>query len=227
MMKEAETDSLVSGCLQGRQAGFMQTLSFEPFDPDNAQDVERAEWYKGVFRGLKERSLFKTIINAKKYGYQVLEFEWETIDLLNVPVKMIDWDQKYFTYDVKGDGKLKVIGQKGKLDEIHDEAIIIETKENPILLPVLKDFILKEFGVQAWASFIETFGEGFIIGYYPPGSDPTFRKDLDDAVKLIGSSTRGTAPEGSSIEVTESQRNTGDHDKFVSACEKGLSLIHI
>ncbi|MEQ9309694.1 MAG: DUF935 family protein [Balneolaceae bacterium] len=223
MMKEAETDTLITGCLSGRQAGYQQMLSFEPFDPDNDQDKERAEWFQKVFKKLKQRTLFKAIMNAKKYKFQVIEFEFPLIEGLRQPISFEAWDQKYFVYDIKGDGKLK-IDQNKKLEDIPDGVLVVESDDMPIMLPPLKDYILKEFGVQAWASFIETFGEGFIIGYYPAGSGDDIKQELDTAVNALAASSRGTAPKGTEIEIHESKRNTGDHEKFVKAGEKGIAI---
>ncbi len=223
MMKESQTDSQVIGCLQGRKAGFMKDIQFSPFDQENSKDVERAEFYQSIFKRIKVRSLFKAIMEARYFKYKVIDFEWEVIDGLQVPVSFKAFDQKYFRYDTEGDGKLK-IDQGKKLEEFPPETLVLETDEMPVMLPVLRDYILKEFGLEAWASFLETFGEGIIIGYYPPGSDPTIKQQLDDAVNSIASSSRGTAPKGTDISIVESNRTTGDHEKFKDSADAGIAI---
>lgn len=223
MMKEVEIDSLVSGCLQGRKAGYQRELNIEPYDREDARDAERAEFYKEVFSRLKVRSLFKAIMQARRYRYSVIDFDWEVIDGRQVPVAFTAFDQKYFAYDVKGDGRLKIDFNR-ELKEIPPEALVCESDETPFMLPVLRDYILKEFGLQAWASFIETFGEGLIIGYYPPNADESMRRELDNAVNTIAASSRGTAPKGTEIEIKESNKSTGDHQKFTEACDTGIAI---
>lgn len=222
MMKEAETDSLVSGCVQGRKAGYMRELQIEPFDPDNGQDQERADFYKEVFKKIKIRSFFKAIMQARMYRYSVIDFEWDVINGLQVPVKFKHFDQKYFAYDPKDD--ILKIDQNRTYEDIPPEALVCETEDQPFMLPVLRDFILKEFGIEAWASFLENFGEGIVIGYYPPGSAPEVKAELEKAVNTIAASSRGTAPKGSEIEIKESGRGTGDHEKFKESADKGISI---
>ncbi len=223
MMKEAQTDSLVAGCLQGRKAGYMRELQIQPFDADNAQDQERAEFYQELFKRLKVRSLFKAIMKARLYKYAVIDFEWAVIDGRQVPIHFEYFDQKYFAYDIRGDGQLK-IDHNGVLVEIPPEVLVCETDEQPVMLPVLRDYILKEFGLEAWASFLETFGEGMIIGYYPPGSNDDIKQALDDAVNTIAMSSRGTAPKGTEIEIKESSKNTGDHKDFTQSANTGIAI---
>lgn len=224
MMKEAETDSLVSGCIQGRRAGYMQDLHINPYDPDNSADQERADWYRSLFKQLKLRSLFKAIISAKKYKYSVIDFTWEIDENHQVPVSFEAFDQKYFTYDPGDDNKLKIDFGRKDLRDIPEETLVCESEDMPFMLPVLRDYILKEFGLEAWASFIENFGEAFIIGYYPPGAGDEFKKDVDDAVNSIAASSRGSAPKGTEVEIKESNRSTGDHKDFKETCDTGISI---
>lgn len=221
MMREAETDSMVIGALQGRKAGFMRDLNFRPFSDDDS-DQERADFIKEVFSRLKTRRLFKAIMQARQYKYSVIDFSWEVIDGRQVPVSFKAFEQKYFRYD-PDDDELK-IDFGNELRELPPETLLCESDEVPFMLPVLRDFILKEFGLEAWAAFIETFGEGIIIGYYPPGSSDDVKTALDNAVNKIASSSRGTAPKGTDIEIKESSRTTGDHEKFKDAADKGISI---
>lgn len=223
MMKESRTDSMVLGCLQGRKAEFMRELQIEPFDPDDSRDQERADFYKEIFSRLKTRSLFKAIMQARMYKYSVIDFEWDVIDGRQVPTRFKHFEQKYFKYDIEGDGRLK-IDNNNRLEEIPEETLVCESEDMPFMLPVLRDFILKEFGLEAWASFIENFGEGMIIGYYPPNASDKIKEELDDAVNTIAASSRGTAPKGADIDIKESGKSTGDHQKFTEASDDGISI---
>lgn len=222
MMKESQTDSMVTGCLQGRKAGFMRDIQITPFS-DDSRDQERADFYKEVFKRIRTRSLFKAIMQARMYKYSVIDFEWQVLDGMQVPVRFKHFDQKYFRYDVNGDGLLK-IDHGNKLEELPPETLICESDDIPFMIPVLRDFILKEFGLEAWASFLENFGEGLIIGYYPPEANQDVRDKLDDAVNTIAASSRGTAPKGTEIDIKESNKTTGDHQKFKESADNGISI---
>lgn len=223
MMKEAATDSLVSGCIQGRAAGFMRDLQIKPFDPDNTQDQERADFYKEVFSGLRTRSLFKAIMQARAYKFSVIDFEWDMIEGRQVPVRFKFFDQKYFGYDPQDD--VLKIDRNNSYEDIPPDALVCESEDTPYMLPVLRDYILKEFGLEAWASFLENWGEPLVIGYYPPGSSPDVKEAVDSAVNTIAGSSRGSAPKGSEIDIKESGRGSGDHKEFLKdACNKGIAI---
>jgi len=219
MMNRAEIDSHIAGSLVGRKAGFQRDFSLVAFS-DSEADMQRAEWVKNVIKNLDHRNLFKDIQKAVLKKFSVVDFEWQVVDGRQVPVRHIFLDHKYFRYK---DGVLKIdFGRE--LKDIPNEALVCETSEVPVLLPVLRDFILKDFGLESWASFIETFGEGMIIGKYPAGADNEFKKEVEEAVKAIARSSRGIMPDGAEITLTETQRTTGDHEKFVETANKGISI---
>lgn len=224
MMKEAETDSLVSGCLQGRRAGFLRDFHLQPYDRENSADQDRADWYRSLFKTLKMRSMFKAIIQARKYKYSVIDFQWEVIDNRLVPVSFKHYDQKYFRYDPDEPDLLRIDFGLKDLREIPEQALVCESEDMPFMLPVLRDYILKEFGLESWASFLENFGEALIIGYYPPGASDEFKKEVDDAVNSIAAASRGSMPKGSEVDIKESNRSTGDHKSFKDTADTGIAI---
>lgn len=222
MMKEAVTDSHVNGCLIGRKAGFQAPLNINPYSDDNT-DVKRAEWYQDVFDNLNLRQLYKDINENRLFKFSVIEIDWELIDQFHTPVGFEKYDQKYFRYDPKTDYRVLKIDNK-TMEDIPEDVLVCETKETPVMLPVVRDFILKEFGVACWASFLETFGEDFILGKYPPGSGKKFKEELKAGLDEIAASSRGIIPDGSEIDLKSSQRSTGDHQKFVEYADTGISI---
>lgn len=222
LMKSAADDSHCAGCLIGRQAGFQREWQIKPFDPDNAEDQQRSLWIESMLNRINTRSLFKKIHESTLYIYRVIDFEWEVIDNRQEITTFEAFDQRYFRYD-KDTGVLK-IDHGNRLEEIPDTALICETDEKPVMLPVIRDFILKNFGLEAWASFIETFGEPFMMGFYPPGSDTTVVTALQEALDAMAMSSRGTAPKGTEVEIKEVSRTTGDHMKFTHAADTGMSI---
>jgi len=222
LMEQAELDSHVSGCLQARNAGYSRDWRVTEVS-QNAQDQAVRDFVNEVFKNLNMDELFEDIIDGKFKIYAVISLVWEIIDNQQVITNTAKLHQKYFRRDPK-DEILKLDFGKDLRDIPADAALIIETLRNPVLLPVVRDYILKEFGVESWASFIEMFGEAFVIGYYPPGSGDDFKKEVDDAVNAIGQSARGTAPEGTKFEIHEATRNTGDQDRFVDRCDKAISI---
>ncbi len=221
MMNRAEVDSHVAGCLVGRRAGFQRPFSVTPYS-DNASDKERALFIYNVIKNLNYRQMFKDIQEAINKKFSVIDFEWDAVDGKQIPISHKQIEQKYFRFDPK-DGILKVDFGKTLID-IPPEVLVCQTEEMPIILPVLRDFILKEFGLESWAGFIEAFGEPLIIGKYPSGADADFKTALETAVNNIARSGRGIMPDGSEIDIKETSKNTGDHEKFVDGANKGIAI---
>lgn len=219
LMKRAAVDSHVAGCLKGRRAGYQRPWSLTPFDNESSKDRNNTEWLKSVLSGLGIRKLLKSIHEAMLYKFVVIDFDWQVRDSRQIPVTFTKFDQKYFRYK---EGVLK-IDSKTLLD-IPETALVCETDEMPEMLPVLRDYILKDHGLESWAGFIEVFGQGIIIGKYPPGSDPKIKQELENAVNAIASASRGIMPDGTSIEVKGYESRIGDHDKFIETANTGISI---
>ncbi|MBC8377185.1 MAG: DUF935 family protein [FCB group bacterium] len=215
MMNIAETDSQVFGCLNGRRAGFQRqfTLTHES-RADDAARVTR------IIKKLGPRKLFKAIQVAVLKKFSVIDFEWEIVDGWQVPVSFKPLPHKYFKFV---DDELRLdFGKTTR--EIEDTALVCLSDEIPVLLPVLRDYILKTFGLEGWASFLERFGEGIILGSYPPGAGDPIKEELNTAVNTVASSSRGTKPDNTDIEIVESARSTGDYDKFNDVCDTGIAI---
>ncbi len=222
LIEKAEVDSMISGCLTGRKAGFARDWRISE-GGTTPTDIEAKEFIEQILLNLDMNYLFRSIFQAVTRKYSVIDLTW---DIQNTKQVITDFNllhQKYFRYDLK-DGKLK-IDWGTKLIEIEkDSALVCEYRENPVLLSPLRDYILKEFGLESWSSFIETFGEPLVIGTYPQGADTKFISELEAGVRAVSASTRGVAPEGSDIKIIEAHKNTGDHEKYVSRADKSIAI---
>ena len=215
MMNIAETDSQVFGCLNGRRAGFQRQFTIS--HGTRADDAARISQ---IIKKLKPRKLFKSIQVGVLKGFSVIDFEWEIVDGWQVPVSFKPLPHKYFKF-VKDELRLD-FGKTTK--EIQDTALVCLNDEIPVLLPVLREYILKTFGLEAWASFLERFGEGIILGSYPPGAQQPIIDELNTAVNAVASSSRGIKPNNTDIEIVESARTTGDFDKFNDVCDTAFAI---
>lgn len=221
LIERAEIDSFISGCLQARNTGYKREYAIKPFS-ESQQDKEIAEFVKKSFTDLYMRDFFEDIIDARYKYYSVIALEWGVKNGHQIPVHTEKFEQKYFRYDPNG--ILKIDWGKTLLEIPKDSALVIESSRKPIMLTVLKDYIRKEFGEENWSSFLEIFGEAFIIGEYPPGASDAQKKETEDGVNMIAQSTRGIVPEGTKINLIESKRNTGDHKDYVQDCKEGISV---
>jgi len=228
MMSQAALDSHVAGCIGGRQAGYKQEHVVTPYD-ETDKDRDRAAWLQDeVFDKLRFRDLMDDIHEARLFKFSVIDFDWDIVSGLRAPVEHEKYEHKYFAYD-PDDGILKTVNGL-KYEEIPETVMVCETRKTPVLIPVTRDYILKVHGLESWASFIERFGEPFILGYYPPGCEKEIKDELYTAVKAIARSGAGIAPDqrdgagNKMIEMLETHRTTGDHKDYKEACDKGIAI---
>jgi len=224
MFEYAEIDTQVSGCMLGRDAGYKKEWKIQPAS-ESKTDIAIADFFTEYFNEIQIRDLFEDVMDAKYKKYSVLQFpDWEITGKKQMPTSIEKVEQKYFKFDTNDGNKLK-LNQGSKLEEIPEDAgFAIVYRKHPILLPVLRDYILKEFGVESWAAFLEAFGEPFILGKYPAGSGTDFITQVENAVNALGSSSRGTAPIGSELEIVETNRTAGDHKDFTDNCNRGIAI---
>ncbi len=228
MMREAELDSQVAGCLTGRHSGFKR--SFALVSPDDREvPEERIDFFHALFeRRIQTRDLLESLFEGRRFGYVVVDFDWAVLDGRQVPITFRAYEQRYFRrVDEDGNpdprGELR-IDFGGEARTIPEEALVVETHKVPLMMPVLRDYILKEYGVETWAAFMENWGEDFVLGKYPPGSGPEYVKEVEKGIELLGASKRGTIPQGTEVDVIGSQRSTGDHQQFVERADEAISI---
>lgn len=224
LMQETLTDSHVNGCVSGRQAGFMSDWSIKPFGGDDAtqEDLKRAAIIDTAFKTIDIRLLFKKIHQYRLYSYSVIDFDWDIVDGIQAITGFKHFDQHYFRYDKNGVLKVDF---GNRLEEIPETTLVCQSNEMPIMLPVCRDFILKNFGLEIWSAFLEVFGEPFILAKYQRGAlNDTEKTELDAEIAKIGRSTRGKLPDDVEIEIMEVKRGTSTHEKYAEYADRGISI---
>lgn len=230
MLREATVDSHVAGCLVGRRAGYKRVYTLSPFDETEAH-ARRQQWMRSVLARLGLRDLLEAIHDARLYSFNVIDFpEWAVEDGLQLPTRFHHagedngpFSHHHFRLD-KRDRAFKVDRGGEQMEELPETALVVAAKRAPLMLPVLRDYILAEFGWESFAAFLEMFGEPFIIAKYPPGATDAQKAEIDEALTAMARSTRGRAPDGTTFEIHESKRGSGDHDKFLSMVHKGITI---
>lgn len=224
MIEQSETDSWVQGCLEGRMDGYKRKWTLDEAT-DSKQDVVIKDFVLSIFDKLDVRDLFDSVFEARVKKFVVIDFD--------IDVKKGQWiitgfnknHQKYFKYDAD---KILKIDFGNKLVPIpKDLALVVESQKLPLGIPVLRDFILKEFGVESWAQFMETFGQPFIMGEYPPNASPELKRELRNAVESIARSSRGIKPKGYDINIMESKKGSSDFKEFKHECDAGIAVTYL
>ncbi len=223
MMLIASEDSHVSGCLMARRAGFTRRWTLEsPEDYEIPED--RLKWMTATLKRLNMRRLLRDLHRGKLYRYSVIDLpertEWTLDDGRIYPVTYIYHDQRHFRYDKEGNLRVEI---GGRLEALGEDTIVVEHTE-PVMLPVLRDFTLKNFGLEAWASLIEDAGSPFLVGYYPANADAEVIKKLEEALAQMQASSRVAMEKGNEFDVKDSNRYSADQRSFVEAADKGISI---
>jgi phage gp29-like protein len=225
LIDRAEIHGFVSGCLYARSSGYKRKYSVVPAS-DSSQDTDIAAFLTEYLSEISMREFLEDMHEARMKYYSVLALgDWGLLNGKQVPLYYEKYDQKYFTYDPK-DFILKI--DMGKtLEEIPEEsAFVIEASRKPIMLSVLADFILLEFGKESWSSFLEVFGEPLIYGEYPLGYNKDQITEAEAGINKIASSNRGILPEGSKLHVITGQSGAGatGHKDFVQDAKANISF---
>jgi len=223
LMESTENDSHVSGCLEGRRAGFARDWSIVEAS-ESKQDLAIRDFVNEVFQGLQTDDLLEDIFEAKMKVYSVIDLSWDVINNQQVITETSKLNQRYFKFDKKDNNILKLDYGKELRRIDKDSALICNYNRVPVLLPVLRDYILKDFGLENWAGFLEAIRDGFILGKYPPGATKEVINELETAVNSVGSSSRGVAPEGTSIEIIIPNRTAGGQKEFVEMTNTAISI---
>ncbi len=223
MELRAAEAGFVAGCLTGRNAGLRRAWSLASPEGAEVPDDQLA-WHRRALVAVGVHNLTRSVLRGKLYRYQVMDFTYEVRAGRVEPTRLNRYGHHFFAYDLKGDRTLKLKGEGKQLLDLPPEAIVAEYDEDHLMLSVLPEYILMDFGKEAWASFLEDFGKGIIVGKYPDNATDEYKKEVDEAVEAVGESARGSAPESSSWEIHEAQRTTGDHEAFVTDAKRDISI---
>ncbi|WP_317899436.1 phage portal protein family protein [Aurantibacillus circumpalustris] len=100
-------------------------------------------------------------------------------------------------------------------------------KNYGLLMSMAQYVIYKRGGFGDWAEFAELFGRPFRVGKYNP-LDPTSRKLLSDALRIMGGAGFGVIPEGTTLEFIQSNFGSGQSGIFkdlTQACNDEIAQI--
>ena len=222
LIDRAEVDEFIAGCLTARHAGYKRTWDISPASDSN-QDTEVAGFVKDVFKNIRMRQLFEDIIDAKMKQFSVIDLDWTVINNQQVITDFKKWDQIYFRIDPK-DNQVKVDMNSFMTEIPADSAFVVRYRKKMIMLTILKAYIRKEFGEEAWSSFIEKFGEPYLWAEYPIGLSEPEKRNLEEGIANIGASASGIVPAGTKLNIGEAHRTAGDHQNYKEDVKSGISL---
>lgn len=219
-----ELDDHVSACMSSRTSA-TAGLNLDFISPEEGDQVkQQKEFLNGVFENIAVDQLIEDILEARYRLFSVIEPKWELQDSKFILTGWRKHEGKLFLFDSED---IYISNNGRKLDfAIGSDwylAVKVRSKQS-ILLRVVKPYIVKTFGYDAWAHFIEVFSDPFRVGFYPDGANKEIRDQVFQAVYQIGLDGAAALPMSSKIEFIESAKTGGQtYSDLVEKSEKGIS----
>lgn len=226
---ELLVDSHVFSTIQQRKSGVLTLL--RDINQGDASDAEYA-FIKAVFKKLDIEKLITQILDAPLFGVSILEVMWATDNRNIYPESVEQKPQEWFFFD--NDNKLNI-----RYDYMNESSYTVNkgipVPENKFLLvqnsPTYMNpygnkalsrcfypVTFKKAGMQFWLTFIEKFGNPWVIGKQPRNSNDEDTNDLLNALSNMVQDAVVVVPDDSSVDILE-MKSTSSSESFLTFLE--------
>lgn len=173
-----------------------------------------------------------TVLNAPFYGISVQELTWKYAGAW-LPVKALE--KPYWWFKFTKEGEPRFITPKAPEGVILPESKFIITQYRATYINPYGERILKRCfwpamflkgGLKFWVKFTEKYGDPFLYGKLPPGTDlETTQKLLDSLADMVQDAV-AVIPDNSSIGFIESNKagSVETYERFASYMEYIIRL---
>lgn len=211
------SDSLVGGNTRRRRAA---VLAME-HGLDRANASARVfKFVENAINRLKMRQIISGLHDAAWYGYQPAEIMWDTHQGWT-PKAVISKPPEWFLFDT--DNQLRFRSKNAWEGELlPDRKFLLATNDatydNPYGMPELSrvfwPITFKKGGLKFWLRFADKYGQGFLIGKHPRGTEQTEIDALLDSLEQMAQDGVAAIPDDSSVELKESAGKSASADLF-------------
>jgi len=218
IFNKINTDDQVEACKSSRMSATAGlNLNFGCKEEGKAVE-EQIEFLNDQFDDLDFAELLEDILEAKYSLFKVIEPLWKVDGKINL-VGFNAHENDLFLFD-RDDIYINHNGKKLEFaNNANDWFMAVKVRHKRALhLSLLRPYIIRRFGYDAWAHFVEVFSDPFRVGKYPDGADLNIIRQVKEAVLNIGQDGGGVLPESANIEFVENNK-TGD-DTFGALVEK-------
>jgi len=183
---------------------------------DDDRDKEIADFVEEQLRSIESiEDVFIDLLDAIGKGIAVSEIMWTARDGRHV-IDEINWvHQKKFLYD--DDDNFKIITEDEPMGRLlPDNKFIIHKYKaksgHPSRAGILRIaawmYLFKNYSLKDWVAFCEVYGMPLRLGKYNPNAKEEEKKQLMQALIMIGTDAAGMVPDNSTIEFIESSKST-------------------
>jgi len=224
IFNKLELDEHADGCISSRLSA-TSGLNLQFTAPDDSPDVTRQwEFLTEQFKSMEVPELLETILEAKFRLFKVIAPLWEVNGNLNL-AGWKAYENDLFLFDAD-DIYINTAGKKVEFaNSSTDWYLAVKVRsQKSIMLRCVASYIIKTFGYESWAHFIEVFSDPFRVGKYPDGAGQEIRDQVYQAVYTLGQDGAAAIPQSAAIEFVENTRTGGDtFQTLVDKCEQGIS----
>lgn len=197
-------------------------------------DKEIAAFVEQELNGLERlNDIFMDMLDAVGKGISILEIDWDVRDGFNViqdiewvhPKKLV-WDNmtdelKICTRDFPAGVEFprnKFVIHKYKAKSGHDSRA-------GILRVISWMYLFKNYTLKDWVSFCEVFGMPIRLGKYSQAASEDDKRQLMEAIYMIGTDAAGIIPDSAVIEFIESNKTTSAeiYERLARYCDEQIS----
>jgi phage gp29-like protein len=216
---EIKRDTQVSSCITGRTSG-IQALRWK-LEQNKASDLS-IEVITNLLSTFKMHTLWKDMLDAVNYGYNVSELVWSPNGGYILPIKIESKPHEWFWFDpsnrlMRKNSPIDIIGVPAEPRKFllmrHNHSY-----KNPygegLLSMCFWPVTFKKGGIKFWAVFLEKFGMPHAVGKLPIGASHTERAILLQALTRMVRDACAVFPDNSSIELIESVAKGASSDLY-------------
>lgn len=203
-------------------------LDFYSAEEDDSAAEDQIQFLNDQMEQIDVTMLLEKIFEAKERFFKVIEPHWKLSDMLEID-GFTAHDNDLFLFD-KADVYISAGGKKQAFaDSQSDWYTAMKIRSNKsLLLRCLRPYIIRRFGYDAWAHFLEVFSDPFRVARYPDGAGKEIRDAVWDAVRAIGQDGAAALPKSADIEFIEANRKGEDNfNKLIEKTDAAISKAYL
>ncbi|ABE45682.1 DUF935 domain-containing protein [Polaromonas sp. JS666] len=196
-------------------------------------DVAAADLVRLAFGKLRFNGVCKRMLDATLKGFSVGEVMWAVVDGMVLPVKVINRDQRRFTFNLQGQLRLKT--KENMMDGIAvpERKFIVHTYGGKDGTPyglglgskLFWPVFFKKQGIGFWLTFADKFGSPTALGKYPNGTLQPEQNKLLSALRAMSQDAGVIIPAGMEVELIEASRSgsVDTYEKLIRYMDEQIS----